>query len=333
MTFVPETSSYGLTSIVVIIVNYGTPDLTIAGVHSVLERNHGGRQVEVHVVDNASPDDSVERLLAAHVEQGWGARVTLYPETKNHGFGRGNNVVLQALQARETPPDAVFLLNPDARLENEAIDLLAQALDADKQAGFAGAGISEPDGTMVTSAFRFPSMISEFSDSLSFGPVARMLKNWSVPLPPDHPAGPVDWVSGAALMGRFTALEQLQFFDPGFFLYFEEVDLMRRAHRAGWRTQYAPQARVIHSEGTATGMASTRAQAAALPRYHYESWQYYFRKNHGVGGVWLAGLARLTGSAGSVVICRLRRRKSAVPLRFFRDFWAYSLRPMLGRPF
>jgi hypothetical protein len=319
-----------INTVSVVIVNYGTPDLTVAGVQSVLECHHGGRNVDVHVVDNASLDNSASQLEAAHSEYGWGDRVTLYLENENHGFGRGNNVVLRALKARKTPPDAVFLLNPDASLENEAVDLLAQSLEADPQAGFVGACICEPDGTQVTSAFRFPSAISEFSSSLSFGPVTRILTNWTVPMPPDHPEAQVDWVSGAAMMGRFTALEQLHFFDPDFFLYFEEVDLMHRAHRAGWRTLYKPQARVIHSEGTATGIADKRAHAAALPQYHYESWQYYFRKNHGLGGAWLAGIARLAGSAGAVIICRLRRRKSAVPKRFFHDFWTYSLRPMLG---
>lgn len=323
----PETQ---IRKIAVIIVNYGTADLTIAGVQSVLDRDHGGRDVDIHVVDNASPDDSAAQLEAAHAAQGWGDRVRLYLETENHGFGRGNNVVLSALEQSDTPPDAAFLLNPDARLENEALDLLATALEADPKAGFAGAGIAEPDGTNVTAAFRFPTAISEFSGSLNFGPIARCLKGWTVPLAPDHPAGEVDWVSGAAVMGRFSALKRVSFFDPGFFLYYEEVDMMRRARNLGWHTIYVPQARVLHSEGAATGMAEMRAQAAALPRYHYDSWRRYFQRNHGRAGALLAALGRLAGSAGARAISVLRRRRCAVPSRFFADFWKYCLRPMLG---
>lgn len=323
------TSDASIRKIAVIIVNYGTADLTIAGVQSVLERDHGGRDVDIHVLDNASPDDSAARLTAAHAENGWGDRVKLYLETDNHGFGRGNNVVLRALEQSDTPPDAAFLLNPDARLENEALDLLAQALDADPEAGFAGAGIAKPDGTNVTAAFRFPTIISEFSGSLSFGPVARLLDRWTVALPPEHPAGPVGWVAGAAVLMRLEALKAIDNFDPRFFLYYEEVDLMRRGQDAGWACLYVPSARIIHIEGEATGVKSGREVAARLPSYRYDSWQYYFRKTYGRGGALLAAAALMLGSAGNRVISTLRRRPSGVPEAFFGDFIRHALRPLL----
>ena len=114
--------------IVVIVVNYTTADLSIRAVESVLTRQHAGRHVEVHLVDNASPGGDAETLRTAHAERGWGNAVTLWLETENHGFGRGNNVVLTALNTAADPPDKVLLLNPDAYLENEAIDILATAL-------------------------------------------------------------------------------------------------------------------------------------------------------------------------------------------------------------
>lgn len=316
--------------IAVIIVNYGTADLTIAGVQSVLERQHGGRDVEIHVLDNASPDDSAAELTAAHAENDWGAGVRLYLETENHGFGRGNNVVLRALEQSDTPPDAAFLLNPDARLENEALDLLAHALEADPKAGFAGAGIAKPDGTNVTAAFRFPTILSEFSGSLSFGPVARLLDRWTVALPPDHPAGPVGWVAGAAVLMRLDALRAIENFDPRFFLYYEEVDLMRRGQEAGWGCLYVPDARVIHIEGEATGVKAGREVAARLPSYRYDSWQYYFRKTYGRGGALLAAGALMLGSAGNCVLSAIRRRPRSVPEAFFGDFLRHALRPLLS---
>lgn len=133
--------------VAVIVVNHGTAELAIAAVESVLARDHGGRAVELHLVDNASPDDDADRLAAAHAERGWGARVVLHLESENHGFGRGNNLVLEQLAARRTPPDKVFLLNPDARLENEALDLLAGVLDARPKAAFAGSAIVTPGAT------------------------------------------------------------------------------------------------------------------------------------------------------------------------------------------
>lgn len=318
-----------LQSIAVIVVNYNAAELAVEAVQSVLSRSHGGRAVSVHLVDNASPDGGARQLRDAHSAHGWGARVQLYLETENHGFGRGNNLVIRALAASDTPPDAVFLLNPDAALENEAIDILATMLEADPLAGFAGAGIALPNGVEVTAAFRFPSVISEFSGSLGFGPVSRLLRRWEVPLPPSHPAGRVDWVAGAAVLMRMQALRALNFFDPGFFLYYEEVDLMHRGQLSGWHCLYGPQARVVHAEGQSTGVKSDRAVPKRLPDYHYYSWQYYYRRIHGRSGAYVAALARVLGAAGNCGLAFLRRRPRQAPPYFFVDFWAYSIKPLL----
>lgn len=114
--------------IAVIVVNYGTAALAAGAVESVLGRDHGGRTVEVHLLDNASPGNDAETLAATAESRGWGPRVTLHFEAVNHGFGRGNNLVLTRLASRPNPPDKVFLLNPDARLENEALAVLAETL-------------------------------------------------------------------------------------------------------------------------------------------------------------------------------------------------------------
>jgi len=323
------TANGRLEHICVLIVNYGTAALTIKGVESVLAHDHGQRRVDIYVIDNASPDDSGQVLQDAHANQGWGDRVTLCLEPENHGFGRGNNVVLHQLAAQDTPPDAVFLLNPDAYLQNEAIDLLAQALEADPRAGFSGAGIKKPDGTAVTAAFRFPSVIGEFSSALSFGPITRLLDRWTVPLAPDHAAGPVDWVAGAAVMMRMQTLQDIGFFDPNFFLYYEEVEIMRRGALQGWTCLYVPEAQVFHIEGEATGVKSGRAIAKRVPSFRYDAWQYYFRKCHGRPLALLAAFGIIVGSAGNWVISGVRKRSSNVASHFFQDFLRHSVKPLL----
>lgn len=321
------------TNIAVIVVNYGTADLTIAAVDSVLARDHGGRDVTVHVVNNAAPGDDAATLTARHAAAGWGDRVVLHLEDENHGFGRGNNVALQALAAQESPPGYVFLLNPDAQLANEALDLLARTLETTPGAGLAGASVTKPDGTPVTAAFRFPNWVNEFSAALAFGPVARALRRWQVPLPPDQPAGPVDWVVGAAVMFRWEMLEKVGFFDPAYFLYYEEVDLMRQAHLAGYDCLFVPTAQVIHAEGAATGVKSLEVARRRRPAYWYDSWRIYFTKNHGRAGLLLASAAALSGSALGLALARLRGRTAEhIPLCFFTDFWSHVLRRGKLRP-
>lgn len=315
--------------IAVIIVNYGTAALAAAAVESVLARSHGGRSVEVHLVDNASPGEDAAFLAAAHRDRDWDARVTLYPETVNHGFGRGNNLVLRALAARAVPPRYVFLLNPDARLKTEALDQLAGFLDAHPDVAIAGCAIERPDdGPAATAAFRFPGMISEFTSALNVGAVERPLRRWSVPLPPDLPQQPVDWVSGAAFMARFAALAGVDHFRPEFFLYFEEVDMMRRIRQQGWQIFYVPQARVIHVAGAATGV-SARTARKRRPAYWYESWRIHFLASHGRLGALGCALARMSGWSLNYLLSRIRRRPPESPERFLSDFSRHVIGPLL----
>lgn len=316
----------------VIVVNYGTASLAIDAVESVLFRYPvtGRRSVDVHLVDNASPGDDAARLAEAHAARGWGGRVTLYLETVNHGFGRGNNVVLEALAARPAPPDKVFLLNPDARLANDAPSILADFLDAHPRTGAAGARVSKPDSDPVTAAFRFPSILSELQTVASLGPLRRLLDPWTVPLPPERGTGRVDWVTGAAVMFRFKAVAEAGFFDRDYFLYYEEVDLMRRLSRAGWEVWHVAEAEVIHAEGAATQVRSGETLRRRRPDYLYDSSRMYFLKNHGRAYALAWAIVVAGGGMFSHGIAWLRRKPVGLPLRFLADHGRRVLWPLVA---
>lgn len=318
-----------LERIAVIIVNYNTANLAIQAVESVLQRRNGGHDITVYLVDNASPAGDAKRLREAHATYHWNERVRLLLESDNHGFGRGNNVVLQALTKEDEPPTKVFLLNPDARLENEAIAFLAATLDADSQTAAVGASILRPDLSPVAAAFRFPSVLSEIARVAGLGFLDRLMHKKLVALPPDQPTGAVDWVSGACVMFRFKAIMDVDFFDPAFFLYYEEVDLMRRLRKAGWRVIYEPKANVVHEEGAATGQFAGAVGRQRDPSYLYKSWAHYFIGAYGPRRA--LGIAIILWPAALVNILHrhLRGRAPTVPLKFFHDHWHYVIRPLL----
>lgn len=318
-------------NIAVIVVNYGTPELAISAVNSVLTRDHGGHGVEIHLVDNASPGEDAAAFQTAHETGNWGDRVRLWLESENHGFGRGNNRVLEMLEARDTPPDYVFLLNPDAELENEAIAILVDALEANPQAGAAGAGISFPDGRPAVACFRFPSLTSEVLSAINFGPLDKLFHKSRVSLPPEYDGDTVDWVAGASVLMRFETLRKVGFFDPDFFLYFEEVELMRRLARAGHPTLYVPEARVVHIAGAATNVSSEDKQPKPRPAFLYDSWKMYFTKTHGRGYALVTALMKLPAAALGTVLSRLRgRRPEHLPTQFFKDHWTHVVRPLIS---
>lgn len=315
-------------SIAVIIVNYGTAQLALDAAASALSQNLPGRWLHVHLVDNASPGADAALLGPEIAARGWQDRVTFWPERVNHGFGRGNNVVLSALAEAATAPDYVLLLNPDAVLEADALSRLSTLLDSRSEVAGVGAGVSQPDGRPVTAAFRFPSALGEFEATACFGPVSRLLHRHRIPLPPDQPEGPVDWVAGAAVLFRFSALRAVGFFDPAFFLYFEEVDLMRRLQAQAGPIWYLPSARVRHIEGASTGVQSGIHRSR--PAYWFDSWHLYHRRAVGRPRAVATACAHLAGALVNIAQTRLRGARPLLPQRYLRDFTALALRPLLS---
>lgn len=312
-----------------VIVNYGTADLVAKGVESLLGRE-SSVAVEIHIVENNSPDPHERPKLQALAES-WPGLITLYFEAENHGFGRGNNVALKALAERTTPPEFVFLLNPDALLQTDVVGQLAAFLDAHPKAAIAGARIEGPEGEQtIASAFRFPGLLSEFIGAARIGPLSRLLAGRRIDLPTDVGTREVDWVSGAAFMARLDALKDVGFFDPAYFLYFEEIDMMHTLKRRGWQVWHVAEARVRHIEGAATGIRQ-RDPFRRQPQYWFESWRYYFAKNNGIWNARFCAIARFSGSVLDVLVSRLRGRDPAMPYRFSRDFFQQAVLPLFMR--
>ncbi len=310
----------------VIIVNYNTAELAIAAAESVLERDHGGRQVEIYLVDNASQGDDAARLSDRFAEE---PRVRLLLEQENHGFGRGNNLVLEALADRPDPPEYVFFLNPDAALINDAIDILVTAIETRPQTAAAGPALFWDDGSEGVAAFRFPGLISEFVEGATLSLFKPLQARHSVALGVGLRAQPVDWVSGAALIVRFDVLREVGFFDPGFFLYYEEVDLLARLADAGWACWHVPEARIQHIAGSSTGLTRRDDKPKSMPGYWYDSWRLFFVNRHGRLGATVIALARLGGWSINWLASMIRLRRPDAPKRFAREFLSHVLGPLI----
>ena len=87
---------------------------------------------------------------------------------------------MREAMALPTPPDYVYLLNPDATPDPGAVQALVAFMDAHPSAAIAGSAIHDPDGTPHCSAFRFPSLLSELEAGLRFGPASALLRDHTV---------------------------------------------------------------------------------------------------------------------------------------------------------
>ena len=313
-------------SLGIVIVNYRTADLAIACVEALAAERVTAGPFEVFIVDGNSGDGSAEKLASQFAQTPW---VTVLPLDFNGGFGWANNQAMLRLLQRDDPPDYIHLINPDAIAEPGAISALLAVIEADPKIGAVASQLLEPDGRIAGSAFRFPSPGREFLRGVGLGGLGDKIGIKPTLMEFSEP-GPADWITGASVMFRSTALRQTGLFDDGFFLYFEEVELMHRMTDAGWALWSVPASRVMHIGGAATGVASgIQASPRPLPAYRYEVRRRYLVRANGVAGLIATNLAWLAGKFIGFPLRLLRGKGDPSPPRELsmtlrHSFWPSS---------
>lgn len=305
-------------TLLVVVLNYRTAALTIDCLRSLVDEIAALPGSRVVVTDNASGDDSVEKIASAISTNHWHEWVELMPLEQNGGFAFGNNAAIRPVLASAVSCPYILLLNPDTVVRPGALQALLTFMHDHPDAGIAGSRLEDLDGTPQHSAFRFPSVISELDFGLRLGLASKLLSRWSG-LPPiadySHQA---HWVAGASMMIRREVFEAIGLLDESYFMYFEEVDFCLRANRAGWSCWYVPQSHVVHFVGQSSGVTDSKRPAKRLPTYWFDSRRRYFLKNHGWLFTVLADAARLFG----FTLWRWRRFIQRKPDTDHPKFWS-----------
>lgn len=165
-----------------------------------------------------------------------GVRVHVRP---NRGYGAAVNFALQ-----ETVAPFLLVLNADLTPAPGFLQGLEAIVDgmasASPRIGVAGFRLLNPDGTRQGSAGPFPNLARVAAGLLRPRATRKYLD-----LPGDR-AVDVPWVTGAALVASRECLTELGGFDERYFMYYEDVDLCRRAWKAGYRVVFDPRAALVH---------------------------------------------------------------------------------------
>ncbi|ARC36267.1 glycosyltransferase family 2 protein [Paracoccus yeei] len=306
----------------VVVLNWRTPELSLNAADAAL-RELAEMDGGVTIVDNDSGDGSFERIRAEAAARGWPAdRVAVVQSGWNGGFGAGNNHGIRQGLPDGRRPDLVYLLNSDAIPQPGAIRALVDYLGRHPEAGIACSRLRGTDGEPHLTAFRFPSAAGDFEAASRSGPVTRLFRDRVVAMPQPVTSGRVDWSAGASMMIRMDVLDRIGLFDEGFFLYFEETDLCRRAADAGWQTHYVVESEVEHIGSASTGMKTWQR----VPDYWYDSRRRYFEKHHGRAGALWATAANLAGEGVWRLRCLVQRRDTGVPPGHLGQLTRHALR-------
>ncbi|MGJ0203221.1 glycosyltransferase [Leucobacter sp. gxy201] len=233
-----------------ITVSYGSGEALTEFLESLREFHSAHHPVVV--VDNKPDHENV-----AEIARTFGAAYVPLPT--NPGYGAGMNAGAQAVGG---DVDAYFYCNPDVVFLEETAESLAAVLTADKRLGSIGPKILNEDGTVYPSARNIPSVSTGighalFSKVWKGNPWSRAYQN-ATEYDSPRPSG---WLSGAAVMVRADVNRELDGWDEGYVMHFEDIDLGYRIGRAGYENRFEPSVAIVHS-----GAHSTKKHAVAVER-------------------------------------------------------------------
>lgn len=308
----------------VAIVNYKTALLVEECLSALAEAVVEGWESTVCIVDNDSPDDSLQQLHRAVEAHNWSDWVHIIAAPKNGGFAYGNNLAFTYL--RELACTHYWLLNPDTRPQPDAGGVLLQYLADNPDVGCVGSQLTDEGGGNQMSAFNFPRPLGEFVAASSIGILTKLLPRLVIANHDMNKSGSVEWVVGASMMMRAEVLEKIGLMDEHYFLYYEEVDYCHEIHAAGFDVHFVPASQVVHHVGAATGISDLRRKSPPRrPGYWFESRRRFFRKNYGSFGAILADICWILGHGCFKAKSLVKQPSYILPPKFFGDFLQHSI--------
>lgn len=217
--------------VAIVVLNWNGWQDTLACITSLQQLDYANFRIVL--VDNGSTDgseDQFRRLLPA---------IELLQTGANLGFGGGCNVGIR--HALATGAEYVWLINSDATVDSGALSALVRKADGNPQLGAVGSVLFEADTVSRVQLWgggRVGLWLGRSVHSLS-------------------PADTMDFVSGASMLLRRSALEQVGLFDDAsFFMYWEDTDLGFRLRKAGWTLAVADDSNIWHKQSTSLGLGN-----------------------------------------------------------------------------
>lgn len=231
------------------------------------------------------------------------ARAAYVPIPANPGYGGAVNAAVRRLPESV---EWVLIANPDVELDAGALDRLVETGRSDESIGSVGPAVRNTDGSIYPSARSVPSLRTGighalFSNLWTTNPWSRRYRDDLAPAGARRDAG---WLSGSCVLVRRSAFEEIDGFDDGYFMYFEDVDLGYRLGKRGYRNVYEPAASALH-----TGAHSTGSESARMVRAHHASARRFIRRKYAGWWLWPVRVVISTGlAARSAFIVRSLNR-------------------------
>ena len=196
--------------------------------------------------------------------------------------------------------DYAVLLNPDCEINQQTLQPILAAFEADSCIGIASCRILGEDGCLqITCKRRFPTPGSALARMLQLHylfPESRRFANFDFGDQASEYDGVqyVEAVSGAFMVVRKEALQQVGLLDEAYFMHCEDLDWCKRFELAGWKVAFVSEASVVHAKGVSSAsrpIAVLRTLHAGMNRFFdkfYRTQYSWFMRMLVKLGIWVS---------------------------------------------
>jgi GT2 family glycosyltransferase/glycosyltransferase involved in cell wall biosynthesis len=286
----------------IIIVNFNSTDYLLKCVSSIYA-SPTKITPNIFVIDNNSTDD-VRRIKESFPQ------IVLFQNKINIGFAAAINQGIRKSKAKY-----LLFLNPDTLLLNDFFQPILEYLENNKSTGIIGPKILDTDGTIQGSARAFPNALTALYGRSS--PLTKYFPNNPISRANTMTIGRnmgnpmvVDWVSGACMMIRRQAIDEVGPLDERFFMYWEDADFCRRMWHKGWKVVYFPGPSLHHH----IGKSSDSRPLKSIYHFHRSSFLLFEKYAKGTGRAVLPMAFFALVARGVMIGCwNIIRRKVITP--------------------
>ena len=249
-------------SIDVIIVSYDCRVALHRLLSCFLDNERAGFEVRILVFENGEDLDQVESITANCDS------IILRKNPRNLGFAASVNLGIE-----DGDSDYIVLSNPDARVSRLFLKNVIDFFERQPDVGIMGPRVLNDDGSLQGSARAFPNLLTGLFGRASllsqlFPTNCLTRKNVLDSGVDGQKVMEVDWVSGACMVVRRKAIEEVGLLDERFFMYWEDADWCRRMREKGWKVIYNPSISVYHSGGQSSRKRPIRSLLAFTKSAH-----------------------------------------------------------------
>jgi len=234
--------------VAIIILNWNAYDDTFECLKSLEHLTYP--YFHVFLVDNASQDNSFDKLQEDYKEGKFNVPITFIQTGANLGFAGGNNVAIK--EAYNQGYQYFWLLNNDTVVDPNALTPLVDSIKKDPTIGIAGSKIYYYGTNKIWFAGGIVNKLTGNTKHIGMKDIDS--EKYSSVLD-------VDYVTGCSLFFRKEILDTVGYMVEDYFLYYEETDWNLRASQMGWKIKYIPTSVVYHKVSSSSGGESNISPA------------------------------------------------------------------------